>query len=91
MDLLFAYKIFITTGWFLAVFIFERLFMAVRLPAKLEKAAGFYRVVRNVSLSTINMVLSPLIIIPVTAYLSSYSIGWRPVWMQGGGWVILVF
>lgn len=89
MNLLFTYKIFITTGWFLAIFIFERLFMAVRLPSKLEKTAGYYRVVRNISLSTINMVLSPLIIIPVTAYFSSYSIAWRPLWMQGGGSVLL--
>ena len=89
MNLLFTYKIFITTGWFLVVFILERLFAAVRLPDKLKAKAGFYRIVRNISLSTVNMALSPLIIIPVTAYFSSYSIAWRPLWMQGGGWILL--
>ena len=89
MNLLFAYKIFITTGWFLLVFVAERVFGAAHLPAKLKKIEGFYRIARNLSLSTVNMVLSPLIIIPLTTYFSTYSIDWRPVWMQGGGWLLL--
>ena len=89
MNILFTYKIFITIGWFLLVFIAERVFGAARLPEKLRKTEGFYRIVRNISLSTVNMVLSPLIIIPLTAYFSAYSMDWRPLWMQGGGWILL--
>ena len=89
MSLLFTYKIFITTGWFLIVFIAERLFKAARLPQGLEKTEGVYRIARNLSLSTVNMVLSPFIIIPITAYFSRYSIDWRPLWMQGDGWILL--
>ena len=91
MNLLFTYKVFITTGWFLTIFIFERLFKAANPPVKLKKKekAEFYRVAKNLSLSSVNMVLSPLIIIPVTVYFSSYSVPWRPMWMQGDGWILL--
>ena len=89
MNLLFTYKVFITTGWFLFVFIAERVFSAARLPTKLQNAGPAHRVFRNISLSTVNMVLSPLVIIPVTAYFSNYTMDWRPVWMQSGGWILL--
>ena len=89
MNLLLTYKVFITTGWFVLVFIAERVFSAARLPEKLRNDGSSQRVFRNISLSIVNMVLSPLIIIPVTAYFSNYSMDWRPMWMQGGSWILL--
>ena len=89
MNLLLTYKVFITTGWFLLVFIAERVFSAVRLPEKLRNDGSSQRVFRNISLSIVNMVLSPLIIIPATGYFSNYSMDWRPIWMQDGGWILL--
>ena len=89
MSWLLTYKLIITTGWFLTIFITERLSMAVPWPETCKKMAAFYRVISNMSLATINIVLSPLIIIPVTAYVSQHSIDWRPVWMQSSAWILL--
>lgn len=55
----------------------ERLFPAVSI----RKAAA--RLWRNFGLAAINLVLSPLIIVPVSALTAHWSLGWRPQWMSG--------
>jgi len=60
--------------WFAFIFIAERIWRAV--PAK----GGCRRIGRNTGLWLINMVLSPLIILPVTFYASNYVLWNRPEW-----------
>jgi len=81
MDFLITYKILIVVIWFLLIFLLERLFRAAEYPEFLSSLKRRWRVIKNVSVSAINMVLSPLIIIPLTAFISLQFSSWRPEWM----------
>jgi sterol desaturase/sphingolipid hydroxylase (fatty acid hydroxylase superfamily) len=70
----------------------ERLFPAAR-PLAAAHLASFadrlFRVARNISLAGLNAVLSPLIVIPVSAVAAQWSLDWRPPWWQGTGGLVL--
>lgn len=82
MDFLIAYKIIIVAIWFALIFLVERIFRAARYPDFLTSAKRRWRVIKNLGVSLINMVLSPLIIIPLTALISLQFSSWRPEWMS---------
>jgi sterol desaturase/sphingolipid hydroxylase (fatty acid hydroxylase superfamily) len=42
------------------------------------------RVARNGGLFGLNLLLSPLIVLPVTVWATSFSLGLRPAWWTGG-------
>jgi sterol desaturase/sphingolipid hydroxylase (fatty acid hydroxylase superfamily) len=72
---------------FAALFVLERLFPAARphLGRLAERAlAPMLRLAKNLSFAAINAVLSPLIVIPITAAASAWAIDWRPSWFAGG-------
>jgi sterol desaturase/sphingolipid hydroxylase (fatty acid hydroxylase superfamily) len=47
------------------------------------KPTGFGRVYKNFSLAAFNVVLSPLIVVPVSAFAAQYALQWRPDWWSG--------
>lgn len=51
-------------------------------------AAAWRRAGRNIGLFTINLVLGPLIVVPITLWAADFSLGLRPGWWSG--WTGLV-
>lgn len=91
--LLFA-KTTLAGGWLAAMLIAEQLFPAAipSDPDPGEPAGKHYRLGRNLSLWIINLILSPLIIVPLTAWTAGHALQWRAAlapWWQGGGGLIL--
>jgi sterol desaturase/sphingolipid hydroxylase (fatty acid hydroxylase superfamily) len=79
-------------GFALLMVTLERLFPAARplAAAHLTRLADrLRRLVKNVSLAGLNAVLSPLIVIPVSAAAAQWSFDWRPLWWQGAGGLLL--
>jgi sterol desaturase/sphingolipid hydroxylase (fatty acid hydroxylase superfamily) len=64
-----------------AMLALERLFPM----AKVHVADKLARLAKNFTLAGINAVLSPLIVIPLSAYAASYALDWRPLWWSGWG------
>jgi sterol desaturase/sphingolipid hydroxylase (fatty acid hydroxylase superfamily) len=60
----------------IGIMIFERLFPAARRIA----SDGLARIGRNLSLAAINALLSPFVVVPLTAYAASHALDWRPIW-----------
>ena len=78
----------------LAVFVvWERILPAA--PSQLLLRIGqatheaWRRLFKNVSLFGLNALLSPLIVIPITAWADSVPLGWRPDWWVGLFWIAL--
>ena len=70
----------------LAVLILERVFPAVRPLAAAHLASLSNRVRRlfkNVSLAAANAILSPLVVLPVSAVAAQWALPWRPLWWSG--------
>jgi sterol desaturase/sphingolipid hydroxylase (fatty acid hydroxylase superfamily) len=83
VPVLLAYKGLAAALWFAAFFIAERLRPAAPLPAVVGNA-GARRVLRNLSLAAISFALSPLVVLPLTAFAAGQALAWRPDWW--GGW-----
>ncbi|NJM29854.1 MAG: sterol desaturase family protein [Rhizobiales bacterium] len=66
-------------AFMMAVLIAERIFPM----AKVHVANRIARLAKNFTLAGINTVLSPLIVIPLSAYAAQYALDWRPVWWSG--------
>jgi sterol desaturase/sphingolipid hydroxylase (fatty acid hydroxylase superfamily) len=62
---------------FLALFALERLFPVA------QWLGGIARVVKNLALAGFNFVASPLIVIPITAYVAAHVMNWRPEFWSG--------
>ena len=63
-------------------FIIERYYSAAPYPSTLTPFRKRQRLISNMSIALVNMVLSPLLIIPLTLLISSYFVSWRPEWMS---------
>ena len=74
---LLAYKIAAVLGWLGLLLVLERIFPLARV------IGGFKRVAKNLSLAGVNALLSPLIVVPVSAFAASHALGWRPEWWSG--------
>lgn len=74
---LLAYKIFAVLGWLALLLVLERMFPLARI------IGGVKRVAKNLSLAGFNALLSPLIVVPVSAFAASHALGWRPEWWSG--------
>lgn len=70
----------------------ERLFPAAKPLAAAHLASiadRLRRMAKNISLAGLNAVLSPLIVIPVSAVAAQWSLDWRPTWWHGTGGLLL--
>jgi sterol desaturase/sphingolipid hydroxylase (fatty acid hydroxylase superfamily) len=79
MEHLLAYKSIAVGLWLAAFFIAERLNPAAPFPPR----AGVSRLMRNAGLAAINLLLSPLIVLPLTAFAAGNALSWRPLWWSG--------
>lgn len=100
---LLAYKSLAIGLWLVLLFGAERLWPAATRPADAGEGAlaraGWTRVLRNAGLFVVNAGLSPLIVVPVSAWasthglatygLATYGLGGRPAWLAG--WPGLLF
>ncbi|MCA3555062.1 sterol desaturase family protein [Aestuariivirga sp.] len=75
---LLAFKVAAVLGWLVLLLALERMFPLAKV------VGGFRRVAKNLSLAGFNALLSPLIVVPVSAFAASHALGWRPPWW--GGW-----
>jgi len=85
-DLL-AYKGIAVALWLAIFFAAERLRPAAPFPAG-EGSLG-PRLWRNAGLAAINFTLSPLIVLPLTAFAARHGLAWRPAWWQGAAGLAL--
>lgn len=83
LSALFAYKIFAVLGWLCLFLVLERMFPLAKV------IGGVKRVAKNLSLAGFNALLSPLIVVPVSAFAASHALAWRPEWWGGGTGLIL--
>jgi sterol desaturase/sphingolipid hydroxylase (fatty acid hydroxylase superfamily) len=67
--------------------VYERLWPAVESPLLLRfgraSRAAWQRLARNASLFGINALFSPIIVVPITVWASTFSLGLRPAWWSG--------
>ena len=67
-------------------FALERVFPKVRplIKAHLDTLIGrLHRIGRNFALAGFNAILSPLVVLPLTALAGSHALDWRPDWWSG--------
>jgi sterol desaturase/sphingolipid hydroxylase (fatty acid hydroxylase superfamily) len=72
--------------WIVVFLVWERLRPAAIPPAAPragEAAFGWRRIARNVTLFLVNSAISPLIVVPLSLWAASHSLGWRPDWWSG--------
>lgn len=84
----------LAVGAFLALFlVYERVRPAVDHPLLVRfrraPAAAWRRIARNTGLFGINLLISPLIVLPITLWAEQFSLGLRPAWLSG--WTGLAF
>ena len=89
LDTLLGWKAAAVGIWVALFFVAERLVPAARPPGRettgqsAPDSSGWQRVGRNLGLWLINAGLSPLIVLPLTAWAASHAWAWRPDWWQG--------
>ena len=77
LSALLAYKAVAVLGWLALLLVAERMFPLAKV------VGGVRRVAKNLSLAGLNALLSPLIVVPVSAFAASHALGWRPGWWSG--------
>ncbi len=85
-DLL-RYKTLAVATWLLLLFALERAIPAATAPAG-DGRWGWRRLVRNAGLWLVNLGVSLLVVIPVSAWATAQSFGWRPDGWDG--WPVLL-
>lgn len=88
MQSLLAFKGLAVGLWLVLLFGLERLLPAVPQPAA-EGRFGWRRLARNGGLWVANVGLSPLVVIPVSAWAAGMAPDWRPGWWSGWGGLLL--
>jgi sterol desaturase/sphingolipid hydroxylase (fatty acid hydroxylase superfamily) len=87
IETLLSLKALLVGGVFLFFVIYERLRPAADSPLLLRfgraSAAAWRRLARKASLFGLNLLLSPLVVLPVTVLAQSFSLGLRPAWWAG--------
>jgi sterol desaturase/sphingolipid hydroxylase (fatty acid hydroxylase superfamily) len=84
-DWLAVTKVGVTLACFVLLFLGERLWPAAPRPAD----AGLPRLGRNGTLWAINTLLSPIVVLPITAWAAAHRAEWRPDWWSGWSGVAL--
>lgn len=78
-DWLAVTKVAVTLAWFALLFLGERLWPAAPPPADV----GLPRLGRNGAFWVINTILSPIVVLPITAWAAAHRAEWRPDWWSG--------
>ena len=80
VDQLVAWKGAAVAAWFALLFCAER-WRPAAAPRLAE--ASWRRLARNAALWAVNALLSPLVVVPVSAYAATHALDWRPAWWSG--------
>jgi sterol desaturase/sphingolipid hydroxylase (fatty acid hydroxylase superfamily) len=80
VDQLLAWKGAVVAAWFAVLFVAERWRPAVA-PHLAEPP--WRRLARNAVLWGVNALLSPFVVVPVSAYAAAHALPWRPLWWSG--------
>ena len=80
VDQLLAWKGAAVLAWFALLFAAERWRPAV--PPRLAETP-WRRLARNATLFAVNGLLSPLVVLPVSAFAAMHALNWRPAWWGG--------
>ncbi len=87
IEVLLSLKALLVGGAFVFFLVYERLWPATDSPLLLRfgraTVGAWRRLVRNVSLFGINLLISPLIVVPITVWADHFSLGLRPAWWSG--------
>ena len=75
-------KAFLVFGFLIAFLALGRIF-------PFAKVSGFRRIAKNLLLAVPNAILSPLVVVPVSALAALWALPWRPAWWSGGGGLAL--
>lgn len=78
-----ALKVAAVGGWIVVLLVAERLAPAV------ARRGGWRRIGRNAGLFALNILLSRVAVLPLTALAAGLAPAWRPAWLDGG-WAILL-
>lgn len=71
------------------VFGFVAAFLVLGRVFPFAQVTGFNRVIKNFLLAVPNAILSPLVVVPVSAYAAQWALQWRPEgWSGGAGLVV---
>jgi sterol desaturase/sphingolipid hydroxylase (fatty acid hydroxylase superfamily) len=88
IETLLSVKAGLVLGALVLFFVYERLWPAADSPLLLRfgraGAAAWRRLARNLGLFGFTLLISPLVVVPVTAWANLHGLGWRPAWW--GGW-----
>jgi len=77
LSALMAYKAAVVLGWLCLLLVAERMYPLARV------VGGIRRVAKNLALAGLNALLSPLIVVPVSAFAAAHALDWRPSWWSG--------
>jgi sterol desaturase/sphingolipid hydroxylase (fatty acid hydroxylase superfamily) len=69
--------------WLALLMSAEHLCPAAPFPSTAGAPARFRRL-RNLALAAINILLSPLVVVPLSALAAGHALAWRPGWWRGG-------
>jgi sterol desaturase/sphingolipid hydroxylase (fatty acid hydroxylase superfamily) len=87
IEALLSLKALLVGGALVFFLAYERLWPAADSPLLLRfgraTVAAWRRLVRNLSLFGINLLISPLIVVPITVWADGFSLGLRPAWWSG--------
>lgn len=86
VEQLLAWKGAAVVAWFALLFVAERWRPAV--PSRLAEQP-WRRLARNAALWAVNAVLSPLAVLPISAFAAAHALDWRPAWWSGAGGLAL--
>ncbi len=73
-------------AWMACLFLAERLIPAAPFPAVVRPGG---RLLSNAVLFGLNAALSPLVVLPLTAWASGHALPWRPGWWSGAAGLLL--
>jgi sterol desaturase/sphingolipid hydroxylase (fatty acid hydroxylase superfamily) len=79
---LLAWKGAAVAAWFALLFAAER-WRPAAAPRLAE--APWWRLARNATLWAVNALLSPLAVLPLSAFAAAHALDWRPAWWRGAG------
>jgi sterol desaturase/sphingolipid hydroxylase (fatty acid hydroxylase superfamily) len=93
LEALLSFKTLVVGAFLLLCLIYERARPAVDDPLLVRyrgaSAAAWRRLARNTGLFGINLLISPLIVVPITVWAGQFTTGLRPAWLSG--WTGLAF
>jgi sterol desaturase/sphingolipid hydroxylase (fatty acid hydroxylase superfamily) len=65
------------------------LFLVLGRVFPFAQVTGFNRIIKNFLLAVPNAVLSPFVVVPISAFAAQWALHWRPDWWAGGAGLAL--